>query len=208
MLCPVKLTIQITVLPDAAQREQLLATMRAFNAAATHAAGVGFAAKRFSQPTIHRLCYFDLRREFGLSSQMAVRAIAKAVDCFQRDKTRCPAFNPLGAMTYDERLMSFKGMDRVSLLTLAGRQIIPIVFGEYQKARFDRIKGQCDLIYRGNKFYLLCSIDLPETAPIKVNAFLGVDMGVEGSRGETMSNQAIIDNLLPPKAGVSTQEFL
>src|SRR5580698_1808198 len=123
-MCPVKLTIQITVLPDAAQREHLLDTMRAFNAAATHAATVGFAAKRFSQPTIHRLCYRELREKFSLSSQMAVRAIAKAVDCFQRDKTRCPIFKPLGAMTYDERLMSFKGIHRVSMLTVAGRQII------------------------------------------------------------------------------------
>lgn len=174
-----KLTLQIQLLPDAEQRRMLLDTMRQFNAAASYAARVGFNARRFSQPSIHKLCYADLRARFGLSSQMAVRAIGKAVECFQRDKTKCPAFKPHGAMTYDQRLMSFKGLDRVSLLTLEGRQLIPMIYGEYQKARFDRIKGQCDLIYRQGKFYLLCSIDLPDKAPIEVKAFLGVDLGIE-----------------------------
>ena len=173
-----KLTLQIQVLPDAQQRQCLLDTMRAFNAAATHAARVGFDAHRFSRPCIHRECYRYLRDHFGLSSQMAVRAIGKAVECFQCDKKRCPVFKPLGAMTYDERLMSFKGMDKVSMLTLQGRQIVPIIFGQYQRERFDRLKGQCDLIYRGDKFFLLCSIDLPDKAPIKVHDFLGVDMGI------------------------------
>jgi hypothetical protein len=59
-------------------------------------------------------------------------------------------------MTYDERLMSFKGMDRVSLLTLEGRQIVPLVFGEYQMERFDRIKGQCDLVYRKGEYMTTC----------------------------------------------------
>jgi IS605 OrfB family transposase len=74
--------------------------------------------------------------------------------------------------------MSFKGMDRVSILTLEGRQIIPIIFGEYQRERFDRLKGQCDLVFKDGKFYLLCSIDLPDKAPIEVRDFVGVDMGV------------------------------
>ena len=91
--------------------------------------------------------------------------------------------------------MSFKGMDRVSILTLEGRQIIPIVFGEYQRERFDRLKGQCDLIYRDGKFYLLCSIDLPDKAPVKVEKFLGVDMGIEKivatSDGDFVSGEGV-----------------
>ena len=173
-----KLTLQLQLLPDAQQRQLLLNTMSQFNAAASHAAGVGFEAKRFSQPSIHALCYRKLREQFGLSSQMAVRAIGKAVACFQVDKTRCPEFRAYGAMTYDQRLMSFKGVHRVSLLTLVGRQIIPMIYGQYQSERFDRIKGQCDLIFRDGKFYLLASIDLPDKAPIEVKEFVGVDLGV------------------------------
>ena len=31
------------------------------------------------------------------------------------DKSRCPVFKSYGAVTYDERILSFKGLDRVSL---------------------------------------------------------------------------------------------
>lgn len=190
-----KLTLQIQLLPDADQARLLLDTMRAFNAAATYAAKVGFDAGVISQPSIHTRCYAELRARFGLSSQMAVRAIGKAVACFHIDRTRCPKFKPYGAMIYDERLMSFKGLDKVSILTLAGRQIIPIIYGEYQKARFDRLKGQVDLVYRNRKFYLMCSIDLPEKAPIEVQEFIGVDLGVKEivatSDGHTVSGREV-----------------
>lgn len=190
-----KLTLQIQLLPDANQRALLLRTMRQFNAAASHAAQVGVDAQRFSQPSIHAHCYRELRERFGLSSQMAVRAIGKAVECFQRGTPACPQFKPTGAMTYDQRLMSFKGLDRVSLLTLEGRELVPFVMGEYQRERFDRIKGQCDLVYKRGKFYLLCTIDLPEKPPIEIKEFVGVDMGiakiVSTSDGASVSGDAV-----------------
>jgi IS605 OrfB family transposase len=170
--------LQRHLLPTAQQSAQLRATMRAFNAAATYAARVGFEAGLRSQPSLHRLTSYTLREPFGLSSQMAVRAIGKAVECFGRDKTVCPVFRPDGAMTYDPRLMSFKGMDTVSLLTLEGRQLVPLIYGEYRRARFDRLKGQCDLVLRDGQFYLYASITVPDGAPIAPTDFLGVDVGL------------------------------
>lgn len=190
-----KLTLQLRLLPDSAQRHMLLTTMARFNAAASHAARIGFEAKVFSQPAIHHRCYRELRERFELSAQMAVRAIGKAVEVFRRDKTRCPTFKPHGAMTYDERVMSFKGLARVSLLTLEGRQLVPLIFGEYQRARFDRIKGQCDLVYRKGKFYLYASIDLPPKPPVEVTDFLGVDLGIVNlavdSDGQPYTGEAV-----------------
>jgi Putative transposase DNA-binding domain len=58
---PMKLTIQLQVLPDADQAAELLDTMKHFNAAASFAAGVGLEAKVSSQPSIHKRCY--VRRE-------------------------------------------------------------------------------------------------------------------------------------------------
>jgi hypothetical protein len=175
----VKLTLQIQVLPDAEQRKRLLETMERVNQAATLAARLGFDEKVFSQPSIHKLAYREIRDRFGLSAQMAVRAIGKAVECFHRDKTKCPTFKPHGAITYDERIFSFKGLDRVSLWALPeGRVILPLVYGEYQKERFDRIKGQADLVYRKGQFYLYCTVNLPDGAPITPTDFLGVDLGI------------------------------
>src|SRR5207244_8020873 len=122
-----KLTLQLQLLPTAEQKTDLLATMERFNQAATFAAEQGFAARAFGQVALHRLCYRALRERFGLSAQMAVRAIAKAVETFRRDKSRCPAFRKYGAVTYDERVLSFKGQTEVSLWGLAGRHRMPFV---------------------------------------------------------------------------------
>lgn len=174
-----KLTLQLKLLPTPDQAAALLDTMRRYNEAATFAAEQGFAVGVFSAPSIHKLVYRECRERFGLSAQMAVRAIGKAAECFARDRTRCPNFRPAGAMTYDERILSFKGCHRVSILTVtAGRILTPYVFGEYQAANLARIRGQCDLVYRGGKFFLYCTIEFQEEPPVAVNDFLGVDMGI------------------------------
>ena len=193
-----KLTIQLQLLPSPEQASLLLATMRRFNEAASYAARIAFDAGVFSMPSVHRLAYYAVRERFGLSAQLAVRAIGKAVEVFHRDKTVCPVFRPDGAITYDERNLSFKGLDKVSLATLTGREIISLVYGEYQAERFDRIKGQCDLVRRDGKFYLLATIDMPEPPPVEVQAFLGVDLGIVNlatdSAGEAFSGAKVDRN--------------
>jgi putative transposase len=190
-----KLTLQLQLVPDARQAALLRETMARFNAAASYAAQVGFEAKVYGQPSIHKRCYYEIRDRFGLSAQMAVRAIAKAVEVFARDKSRCPVFRPDGAITYDERILSFKGLDRVSLWTLTGREVIPLLYGRYQAERFHRLKGQVDLIERDGAFYLYATVDLPEDAPVEPEDFLGVDLGVANlattSDGEHFTGEAV-----------------
>lgn len=173
-----KLTLQLKLVPTSEQHTALLETMRAFNAAASYAAEVGFAAKVFAQASIHVRCYRALRERFGLSSQMAVRAIGKAVETFRRDRKVCPVFHPEGAMIYDERLLGWKGPAHVSLLTLQGRQVVAMVYGEYQSGFLQRLKGQVDLVYRNGTFYLYATIEVPEDTPIEPTRFLGVDLGI------------------------------
>jgi putative transposase len=177
-----RLTLQMQVLPDADQKATILDTMERFNVAATMAAKVGFEAGVYSQPSIHQRCYAELRERFGLSAQMAVRAIGKAVEAFSTLKAKgrkeCPVFKPRGAITYDERILSFKGLDKVSLWAIGGRIILPLIYGEYQGERIGRRKGQVDLVYRGGKFFLMLSIETPEDTPVEVKDFLGVDLGI------------------------------
>jgi len=72
-------------------------------------------------------------------------------------------------MPYDSRILSFKGGDRVSILTLVGRIIVPFVMGKYQRERFSLAKGESDLVHRKDgKWFLLVTVDIPEgiwTAP-------------------------------------------
>jgi putative transposase len=192
-----KLTIQLQVLPDTNQSAVLLTTMERFNQAATFAAKVGFEAGVFSQPSIHKLAYKEIRERFGLSAQMAVRAIGKAVECFKRDKTICPVFKPHGAVIYDQRILGFKGVDRVSLWTMTGRMVLALAYGVYQGERFDRIKGQCDLVYKDGKFFLFATVDMPEGSPIEVKDFLGIDLGIANiatdSDGKAYSGKPVDD---------------
>lgn len=173
-----KLTLRLQLQPTPEQVSVLLSTMERFNAAATFAARVGFAAGKFNQPGIHKLAYREIRERFGLTAQMAVRSIGKAVEAFRRDKTVCPAFKPRGAITYDQRILRFQGVDRVNLWTLTGRMVLPMTYGEYQGERFDRLKGQVDLVYRGGKFYLYATVDVPEAPEVEVKEFLGIDLGI------------------------------
>ena len=174
-----KLTLQIQLKPDAPEHSRLLQTMERVNEASTLAAQRGFEAHVFSQPSIHKRCYREIRDRFCLSAQMAVRAIGKAVEAFQRDKSIRPVFRLHGAITYDARILCFKGPDRVSLWALpGGRMIVPMVYGEYQKRLLDRIRGQVDLVYRKGKFYLYATIDVAEPKAAEPVDFLGVDLGI------------------------------
>jgi putative transposase len=193
-----KLGLQLQLLPTVAQAAELLETMGRFNAAASLAARIGFEHKVYGQASIHRLAYREIREDFGLSAQMAVRAIAKAVESFQRDRTVCPEFKPDGAICYDQRILSFKGLTEVSLWAISGRIRMSFVCGAYQEERLGRVKGQADLVYPGDKFYLLCTIEMPEGAPIEPVDVIGVDLGIVNiaadSTGETFSGEAIQRN--------------
>lgn len=190
-----KLTIQLQLLPTADQKALILETMGRFNEAASFAAKVGFENKVYGQVSIHHLCYREIRERFGLSADMTVRAIGKAVECFRRDKTKCPVFKPRSAVVYNQRTLSFKGLTTVSLWAMGGRLLVPFVCGEYQRERQGRIKGECDLVYRQGKFYLLCTIELPDGAPIEPKDVIGVDLGIVNiatdSTGETFSGEAV-----------------
>lgn len=175
-----QLTVKIKLLPTLSQKETLLRTMAAFNSAANDAAKAGFEHKVFSQPSVHSLVYFDIRKTYGLTAQLAVRAIGKAVECFKRDKNVCPKFKARSAVVYDDRIMSFKGLTHVSLASLDGRLVIPMVIAGYQDARLQQAvkTGQADLVYIQGVFYLLLSITLDDTPLLATTNVLGVDFGI------------------------------
>jgi len=43
---------------------------------------------------------------------MAVRAISKAYEAYKLDKSIKPVFEPAGGVIYDQRIISWKGLDR------------------------------------------------------------------------------------------------
>jgi putative transposase len=173
-----KQVIVIKLEPSHQQYQALLKTVEAFNRGCQYAADVAYEKRLANKIALQPFVYGTLRSEFGLSSQMAIRAIAKVVEAYKRDKRVHVKFDLHGAMVYDPRIMSFKGLTQVSLMCLNGRELIPMRYGAYQAARIDRAKGQADLILRDGAFYLYVTVDMPSAPPVEAQDVLGVDLGI------------------------------
>lgn len=174
-----KLTLQIQLVPSAEHAAALCATVERFNEAATWLAGEAHAAGTANKIRLQQLHYHELRERYGLSAQMAVRCIAQVCEAYKRDRTKRPRFRKHAAMPYDQRILSFKGIDRASLLTLSGRVLVPMLMGRYQRERFTLAKGQSDLVLRRDgKWFLLVTVDVPDGTPVPATDFLGVDLGI------------------------------
>jgi hypothetical protein len=133
--------------------------MHAFNAAATHVAAIAFREQSANKFDLQKLVYGELRTAYTLPAQLAIRAISKASEAYKRDKSIQPTLRPEGAIIYYQSVMSLKSLKSlkslttVSLLTLAGRVLVPFLVGTYQESRMDTVKGQADLLYRKGAFY-------------------------------------------------------
>lgn len=192
-----KLTLQLQLIPDQEQIKILKETLERFNQGCSWLATKAFEIKCANKIELQKLFYHEIRSEFGLSAQMTIRLISQVVEAYKRDKTICPKFRKYASMPYDERIMSFKGIDKVSLLTLQGRIIVPFVMGKYQAEKFSKIKGQSDLHFRerDGKWFLLVTADIPEAAPIPNTDFIGIDIGIVEiavtSDGESFSGNGV-----------------
>lgn len=164
--------------PTPEQFDLLLNTMERFNEACNYASQQAFETKTFGQFYMHRIVYRTLREKFELSAQMTIRAVAQVSQSYKADRKTLHTFKPHSAMAYDARILSWKGLDRVSILSLSGRLIIPIRIGAYQEARLDRKVRETDLILRDRAFYLAAVVDAPEETPDDPTGALGVDLGV------------------------------
>lgn len=190
-------TIMVKLNPSEEQHTVLVKTMSKFNEACNHIAAIAFEHKCANKINLQKIVYYDVRKQFGLSAQMTIRAIAKVVEAYKRDKSTKPSFRLDGAVVYDQRILSWRGLEAVSILTIEGREIIPVRIGEYQTARMDRVRGQVDLIIRNGIFYLAVVVDVPEETPFDPVGTLGVDLGIVNlatdSDGNVFSGKKVDD---------------
>ena len=116
-----KLIAQVKLLPTPQQAVSLLDTLQAANAACNWISQVAWETKTFRQVPLHRLVYYPVREQFGLSAQLTVGCIAKVVASYQLNRRRQRCFKPTGAMAYDSRILRWSLKTReVSIWTLAG----------------------------------------------------------------------------------------
>jgi len=190
-----KQTLMVKLDTSKEQHQSILETMHKFNEACNYIADIAFELKTANKRELQKIVYYDVREKFKLSAQLTIRAIAKFSEAYKRDKTIKPKFKPTGAIVYDQRILSFRKLEAISILTNNGRLIVPIRIGDYQKVRIDRIRGQADLIYRNKTFYLAVVVDVPEPTKTDAIGYLGIDLGIvylaTDNEGETFSGKQI-----------------
>jgi putative transposase len=174
-----KLSAQLKLQPTPQQADALKRTLEIANAACDYISTVAWQRRTFGKFALQKLCYQDVREQFGLSAQMVIRALAKVGDAYKLDKQTKRTFRPLASIAYDDRILSFALPDSsVSIWTLDGRQSIRFVCGERQRRMLARRQGESDLLFHRGEWYLLVTCEVEEPAPQDIDDVLGIDLGV------------------------------
>ncbi len=191
---------------DAALQE----TQRHFNEAASWIASVCWDERITNTNTAHHRVYGETRSRFGLGSQLACCARAKAVEAVKATRAKeqehkshqkpltCPEFGPRGSVRYDARTYRLLSLDRVSLNTMRGRVICRLILGQRQHDMLiDSMWtiGSADLVWRQGTYYLHItqSTDTPKVR--ETPETIGVDLGIVNlatvSSGQTFAGTKV-----------------
>lgn len=179
MIC----TLKIKLVPDKEQYNDLLGTMKQFNQACDTISKIAYDNKICNKFGLQKICYYDIREQYKLPSQLTIRAISKVIESYKTDKKfkSLHQFKNTGAIVYDQRILSFQGFEFASITTINKRIKVPIVLGGYHQGLLcgHRIRGQADLIFQDKIFYLMVIVDVPEKPEKDISGYIGVDLGIK-----------------------------
>jgi putative transposase len=185
-------------------------TQKRFNEAASWIASVCWDERITNTNTAHHRVYVETRSRYGLGSQLACCARAKAIEAVKAARTQeqqrkphqkpitCPQFAPRGSVRYDARTYRLMSLDRVSLNTMQGRVICHLILGKRQHDMLiDRTwtNGSADLVWRKGTYYLHItqSTDTPQVT--ETSETIGVDLGIVNlatdSEGQTFTGAKV-----------------
>jgi putative transposase len=172
-------TVVLKLQPTADQTVELDATLAAFAKACDYIADVARQEHTTNKVLIQRVCYREVRATFGLSANLAIRAIARVCAALKVPEKAHSAFKPT-SVDYDARIFSFREWDwTVSLTLLNSRERIDTKPGEHQKSA---LKGTtptaAQLVKREGRFFLHIQIGGEAPESIEPDDFLGVDLGI------------------------------
>lgn len=173
-----KLIADIKLKPTEPQADSLKRTLELANATANFLSELAWETQQFRRFDLQKAGYHVARERFGLTSNILIRVIAKVADGYKLDKKVKRTFRPLGSVAYNERTVTYKTANTVSILTVDGRQTISFVGGERQLALLQSRQGEADLVYRNGEYFLYQTCDVPTPDIEPVDDFLGVDLGV------------------------------
>lgn len=190
-----KLAVQIQLKPTKEQANALRDTLLQCNQACSYISKVGWDKEVLRQYDLHKLVYKDVREQFALTAQAAVRCIAKVADSYKTDDEVLHKFSKFAAQSYDHKIFRFMSDDMISIWTLSGRQKIPYICGIKQRELLKYRKGEIDLMFVRDKWYLSICCDIPDPDDIETLDVLGIDLGIVNlatdSNGVKYSGKAV-----------------
>ncbi|RIH82489.1 transposase, IS605 OrfB family [Calidithermus terrae] len=171
------LSVRCRLIPGASTAEKLSRTVNRFANACNYALQVARRENAWNKFALQRLVYRELRERFGLSANLAIRAIARVG---KRKGHRAGGFKAT-SVDYDRRILSVDvEAEVVSLSTVDGRVKVPMRIAGYQRHLLRSARGiQGGQLVRGRDswyVHLWCEYDDPPT--LDPQGFLGVDLGI------------------------------
>ncbi len=174
-------------------------TLRAFASACNYIGDVVRILGNTNKVQIQKVCYRDVRNRFGLSANLAIRAIARVCSALKVPEKARSVFAPT-SVDYDIRIFSFRERDwTFSLTLLYGRQRFTASLGDFQ---YRALKGQhptsATLVKRHNgQYFLHVQVKGKAPEPFAPQDMLGVDLGIVNlavdSDGELYSGKPVED---------------
>jgi len=160
----------------------LVDTVTKYAAACDVVLAIAVREKTSNKVKLQHLVYRDIRERFGLSANLAVRAIARvcwAVKAAKRRGRAVKKFRPT-SIDYDERIFAYReNEESVSLTTTRGRIHVPLVLGQYQR---DALRGKkptaAKLVYRDREWYVHIVVEDDGQERSNPICAIGVDRGI------------------------------
>ncbi|MDQ2799516.1 MAG: transposase, partial [Armatimonadota bacterium] len=129
-------------------------TMAKFNAACNALSQIAWETQTFRAFDLHKIAYHQTRADFGLPSQLTVRAIAKVTDSYKADRSQRHTFGPRGAVVFDARCFKMKGVSSAVLTTTQGRHSFSLAHGGKQRQQLSQgVTGEADLLFIDGAYY-------------------------------------------------------
>ena len=172
------LSVKCKLQPDSSVAKSFLETVNKFADACNYVLQGARSANVWNKFELQKRFYLEIRKEYGLSANLAIRALARV----GKRKGKLTGGFKATSVDYDQRIMSVD-LEReiVSLSTVNGRVKAPMSIGNYQRHLLRTAKsiqgGQLVKAKNGGWYiHVWCEFD--DLAVLTPNGFLGVDLGI------------------------------
>ena len=177
-------SIKLGVTPEQAQR--LAALRAAYADSCNRLVPTVIEHRCWNRVALHQLSYTRLRQETPLGAQMVCNTIFSVCKAYRAQsklgRIRAGALVPAirferTSVHFDKRTYTLKG-ETVSLNTLKGRIVVPLILGAHQRRILEGGKPkEAELICRKGRWYFNLVVESDEVEPVASGPVVGVDVG-------------------------------